>query len=245
MFQPTVHKRNLCLSDIHGCFDLLKELIENVIRFDPAKDRLIFLGDYIDLSVNSMKVVLCLQELKERYPNNIILLLGNHEEMAYRFLIQPERDLAAKKEYGEGWFKYGGRETLKSFGGERLAKKILVPFIGSLMPYYETKSHIFMHGGVPAGVKSLRSVSVHDLIWNRGFDYQGPKTLIVGHRPHRDVKKVRNMVCVDTGAYWYGKLSAYDTLNDMVYEVVKRPYGKADAKKSVYGRREISYSKMT
>ena len=241
MFHSLTYKRNLCLSDIHGCFNLLKELVENVIRFDPEKDRIILLGDYIDLSVNSMKVVLYLQELKEKYSDNIILLLGNHEEMAYRFLIQPERDFATKRKYGEQWFKNGGRATLSSFGGERFAQKILVPFIGSLMPYYETETHIFVHGGVPAGAKNIRNVSVHDLIWNRDFEYQGPKTLIVGHRPHREVKKARNIVCVDTGAYWYGKLSAYDTLNNVVYEAAKRPHDKG----VTYNRKISSYSNIT
>lgn len=226
LFQPLTYKRNLCLSDIHGCFYLLKELIENVIRFDYKEDRLIFLGDYIDLSTQSMKVVLYLQILKEMYPDNVILLLGNHEEMAYRFLTQPEHQLSIRDKYLRHWVRNGGQATLDSFGGEKPARKILVPFIESLIPYYETDTHIFVHGGIPAGTYNIRNAPVHDLIWEREFDYEGTKTLVVGHRPHQQVRKLRNIICVDTGAYWYGKLSAYDTLNNVSYEVANKPREK-------------------
>jgi serine/threonine protein phosphatase 1 len=245
LLQPTVHKRNICISDIHGCFDLLKELVEKIIRFDPGKDKLIFLGDYIDLSANSMKVVLYLQELKETYPDNIILLLGNHEEMAYRALIQPKRHSATKKKYEERWFKYGGRATLSSFRGERLARNILVPFIESLLPYYETDTHIFVHGGIPAGTKNIRNVSVHDLIWHRKFEYEGPRTLIVGHCPQPQVKQTGDTVCIDTGAYWYGKLSAYDSINNVIYEVSKDSNDRDSKKKMTYGRKILSHSNIT
>src|SRR4051794_536507 len=35
------------IGDIHGCLDKVLRLLE-VLRYDPAADRLIFLGDYID-----------------------------------------------------------------------------------------------------------------------------------------------------------------------------------------------------
>jgi serine/threonine protein phosphatase 1 len=245
LLKPTIHKRNLCISDIHGCFDLLRELVEKVIRFDPTKDKLIFLGDYIDLSANSMKVVLYLQELKERFPDNIILLIGNHEEMAYRALIQPKKHSSTKKKYEERWFKYGGRATLSSFGGERLARNILVPFIESLLPYYETDTHIFVHGGIPVGAKNIRNVSVHDLIWNRSRDYDGRGTLVVGHCPHPQVKQTGAVICVDTGAYWYGKLSAYDSTNNVIYEVSKGSSDRDSEKKMTYSRKILSHSNIT
>ena len=35
------------IGDIHGCLDKVLRLLD-VLRYDPAADRLIFLGDYID-----------------------------------------------------------------------------------------------------------------------------------------------------------------------------------------------------
>ncbi|RLB25456.1 MAG: serine/threonine protein phosphatase, partial [Deltaproteobacteria bacterium] len=35
------------IGDIHGCLDMLKRLIDK-IQWDPSKDELIFVGDYID-----------------------------------------------------------------------------------------------------------------------------------------------------------------------------------------------------
>jgi serine/threonine protein phosphatase 1 len=216
------YTRHLCVSDIHGCYHLLRELVEKLIRFDPETDRMTFLGDYIDLSPHSMKVVLYLQALKEKYPDNIVLLLGNHEDMAYEFLKQSRHDSFTSNAYTKLWLQNGGQATLNSFGSVKVAQRVLIPFIESLQPYLETNTHIFVHGGVPRNAKKLIDVPVYDLIWDRNHEYGGPKTLIVGHSPHPRVKKSGSIVCIDTGAYWYGKLSAYDVLNDVVYEVNKK-----------------------
>lgn len=39
------------IGDIHGCFDSLKELVENKIQLEK-NDKLILLGDYIDRAYN-------------------------------------------------------------------------------------------------------------------------------------------------------------------------------------------------
>ena len=41
-------KRQIAIGDIHGCLNLLKDLVEHQIRLNPDADMLIFLGDYID-----------------------------------------------------------------------------------------------------------------------------------------------------------------------------------------------------
>ncbi|MBW2169638.1 MAG: metallophosphoesterase, partial [Deltaproteobacteria bacterium] len=49
-------KRIFVIGDIHGCLDMLKRLMDK-IAWQPEKDRLIFLGDYIDRGENSKGVV--------------------------------------------------------------------------------------------------------------------------------------------------------------------------------------------
>ena len=51
------NSRLIAIGDIHGCYDLLRELLEYQIKFDPATDELIFIGDYIDRGPDSKKVV--------------------------------------------------------------------------------------------------------------------------------------------------------------------------------------------
>jgi len=40
------------IGDIHGCLDMLKKLMDK-IDWSPDKDRMIFLGDYIDTPAKS------------------------------------------------------------------------------------------------------------------------------------------------------------------------------------------------
>ena len=74
------------MSDIHGHFN---EFINSLSKVDlSVKDnRLILLGDYIDNGSQSFQVISKIIELEELYPNQIITLLGNHEEWFYDWLI--------------------------------------------------------------------------------------------------------------------------------------------------------------
>lgn len=206
-------KRHIAVGDIHGCFDLLKQLIEKSIGFRADEDLLIFLGDYIDRGRQSKEVVRYLTALKERHPAAVVLLKGNHEELAYNALTAAEwgKDMAL-------WRLNDGDDTITSFGSVDNARTVLVPFIEALLLYYETDTHLFVHGGIPSG-KSLDTALPEDMLWDREFAYKGEKTLVVGHTPKSRVTKLGegNIVCVDTGAYMSGVLSAYDARNDRVY----------------------------
>lgn len=50
------YKRILAVGDIHGMYDKLIKLMEQV-QFNPAEDLLIFLGDYIDRGPQSLECV--------------------------------------------------------------------------------------------------------------------------------------------------------------------------------------------
>jgi serine/threonine protein phosphatase 1 len=207
-------KRQLAVGDIHGCFDLLKKLIEKIIRFTPDEDMLIFMGDYLDRGNRSKEVVQYLGSLKEKYPDNIILLKGNHEELAYNALTAP--DPGKEMIF---WRLNGGADTVLSFGGIKNAGECLIPFIESLQLYYETDTHIFVHAGIPHG-KSLSTATPEDLLWDRDFSYDGEKTLVVGHTAKSVVTDFNHgkIICVDTGAYMTGILSAYDVINNKAYK---------------------------
>lgn len=70
----------LFISDVHGDFNGLEMLLRHT-EIDFTKDQLILCGDYINRGTDSGKVIRRVRELTEAYLNNVIALMGNHEEM--------------------------------------------------------------------------------------------------------------------------------------------------------------------
>lgn len=217
--------RLVCLSDPHACFDLLRNLLEKVFRFNPATDYLLVLGDVLDRGPDALECVLYLSDLRSKYPDRVKLLMGNHEYTAWNSLT-PGTGTIEDMRTPLNWItSYGGEQTIKSFGSVDNAKEILLPYIESLDYFYETPDFIFVHGGIPRGTKNIKEeVPVLELLNNRAMDYDGPhKTVICGHTVVDRVKLVgKHVIAIDTGAVFYGKLSAYDCLNRQVYWIEDR-----------------------
>jgi serine/threonine protein phosphatase 1 len=209
--------RIIGVGDIHGCYELLINLVERSIKFDPEKDRLVFLGDYLDRGANSKEVVDYVTSLKRQCPGQIVLLKGNHEDLALKALFSPGNEGAGSNQARMLWYLNGGQATVNSYGGSERAREALIPFVRSLDLYHETGTHIFVHAGIPYG-KSPATASADELLWDRSFSYNGRKTLIVGHTPKSEIERLRNIICLDTGAFLTGKLTAYDVLNEKAYQ---------------------------
>lgn len=213
-------KRIIAVGDLHGRSDLLKEMVEESIGFNPAHDILIFLGDYIDYrpfgingfdrgAINSAKVVGYLSELRDNFPKQIILLKGNHEALVEKYFnCKRAFDLAI-------WEMNGGIETIGSFSGLDNAETVLVPFIKSLQLYYQTPYADFVHANVPRG-KTLETATEEELLTDRG-DYHGERVLVSGHTIHKDVVRTDNKITIDTGAFFTGKLTALDIKTGEIY----------------------------
>lgn len=75
--------REICLiGDIHGCYDELLSLLD-LIKFNPSRTRLIFLGDLGDRGPKSYQVVSLVRSLCEKGEAECVN--GNHDEKHVRF----------------------------------------------------------------------------------------------------------------------------------------------------------------
>jgi serine/threonine protein phosphatase 1 len=123
--------------DIHGCYNELASLI-NEIHPNFGVDKLIFLGDYIDRGTNSYKVVRFLMDLQSKYGrDNIILLRGNHEDMAIDYILSSYTGN-----------QNGYRSTYDDFlrNGDDISNYL--DFFQSLPLYHEDDNFIYVHGGI-------------------------------------------------------------------------------------------------
>ena len=72
--------RTVFVGDTHGDLEASRKVIEN---YPLAKNRIIFLGDYVDRGPDSKGNIDYLLKTKKEYPENLILLLGNHDYNEY------------------------------------------------------------------------------------------------------------------------------------------------------------------
>lgn len=203
-------ERVLAVGDVHGCYSLLRKLVEEIIRFNPIRDRLIFLGDYIDRGPNSIDVVeYVFDDLQAKFPESVIALRGNHEHV---FLELPEsREL---------WLRNGGYETINNAVRMGSCIEAYMPsfkrkFLEKTTIHHEEVGYIFVHAGLKDG--GLEATSDYEMMILRNYkSYRGPQ-IIVGHTPHPSARKYQNAIVIDSGAFASGKLSAYDAKNGVLY----------------------------
>ncbi|TNE29152.1 MAG: metallophosphoesterase [Alphaproteobacteria bacterium] len=103
--------RDFVVGDIHGAYDLLDKALEEV-NFDPAKDRLISVGDLIDRGKDSRR---CLEYLEQPW---FYALRGNHEDIFMDMCYKDGRLNIAKANFnarrnGASWLKKENAEFRK------------------------------------------------------------------------------------------------------------------------------------
>jgi serine/threonine protein phosphatase 1 len=96
-----VHEENLqgrdfVVGDLHGAHTLLMKFM-SLAQFDTGKDRLFSVGDLVDRGPSSLD---CLRLIKEPW---FFPILGNHEQMLYSFLNEPQQDI-----YHRAFLQNGG-----------------------------------------------------------------------------------------------------------------------------------------
>lgn len=219
-------ERIYAIGDIHGRLDLLVTLMAKVTadaaQFeDDRKVKLVFLGDYIDRGEDSRQVLDALTRMVEFNSSRLVFLRGNHEDALRYFLYAPTE--------GAEWFDFGGLQTLGSFGirppqlrfGKRdlfrvrseLASAVSAyePLFDAMVNSHRSGDVFFTHAGVDPS-KDLEMQSPRTLMWGHSEAQQSDPIsgirVVHGHYDADDVIAEPGRICVDTGAYYSGRLTA-------------------------------------
>jgi serine/threonine protein phosphatase 1 len=215
-------QRIYAIGDIHGCLDLLNELLARIssdVALRPTVRPLyVFLGDYIDRGTSSRETIDRLIEHGKTHES--IFLKGNHELIAIKCLS--DRGLF------DQWLRLGGLETLVSYGvpaetlanGKQIAElqsafhgalpQAHFRFFRDLKNSFECGDFFFAHAGVKPNVELSRQKE-NDLLWIRGEFLSSRddfgKIVVHGHTPTREIEVGPNRINIDTGAFATGRLS--------------------------------------
>ncbi|MGI3167304.1 metallophosphoesterase [Pseudooceanicola sp. 200-1SW] len=221
---PAPDQPLLAVGDIHGRLDLLDRLLT---RLDSPDGQwltafpLIFVGDYIDRGEQSAQVLHRLYALSQVRPG-VTCLLGNHEQMMLEFLAAPE-------EKGPRWVRYGGLQTLASFGlgyisenasaaqWREIAERLTEALGPELRRWLEGRPLIWTSGNVTvvhAAADPQRPLDRQErqtLLWGHP-DFEGTpredgQWIVHGHTIVDQPQARAGRIAIDTGAYATGRLT--------------------------------------
>lgn len=157
------HGNAIVVGDLHGDLNSLERILRKtnfVERVDKGeKLMLVFLGDYIDRGPKQLEVLNMVLEMKRNFPENVVVLRGNHEVTPLSQSFSGEESFLNKLvgRYGyDGVNIYRGLELL--FDRLPLAAKT-------------ENGILFVHGGVSEKVKGEASLIYalelrEDLTWS-------------------------------------------------------------------------------
>ena len=214
--------RIYAISDIHGCADLLQQMLTVIDRdlttIGSMRAIHVFLGDYIDRGPDSCRTIDLLIERGRKHES--VFLKGNHEAFLFDVLRDPSRL--------QDWKQYGGLQTLASYGlqpslnPDAAEQKELIDqlawtipphqrhFFNNLRLRFVCGDFFFVHAGVRPGV-ALAKQEEQDLLWIREeflvSEQRVGKYIVHGHTPVPAPDIRPNRVNIDTGAYATGNLT--------------------------------------
>lgn len=190
------------VGDVHGCLFTFKALLERY--WNPAHDLLIQLGDLIDRGNFSAETVLFVRHLQTLYPDQVIILRGNHEQEFIEYIEKGENP---------NWLRQRGDKTLENYLklGISLAEEAV--WMKNLPLFWENENIFVSHAGISQSAKNPFDTHSHDgLLWTRNTLRNLGKIQVVGHTPipnglPRYTPK-SNSWYIDTGACFKRNLSA-------------------------------------
>ncbi len=217
------------IGDVHGCFDELKELLEEMgYAVEPGEDPIrrwdvtppegrtaVFVGDLVDRGPASPDALALAMGMVER--GQALCVSGNHEAKLGRALagrkVKPTHGLA---------------ETLEQLDAETPEFRAAVKgFVDGLVSHYMLADGALCvaHAGLSEELQGRASGKVRSFAlygdvsgerdaaglpirrdWAR--TYRGSTTVVYGHTPVERAAWVQNTMCLDTGCVFGGSLTA-------------------------------------
>lgn len=225
---PASDERVYAVGDVHGRVDLFLALLHQLTADATARSgdgrqaRLVLLGDYIDRGDQSRDVLEAIMRLRAA-PGLFTLdcLMGNHEAALLSFLAEPAR--------GVDWLSFGGAQTLASYGvrpprvsdveSVRAAAETLAARMGPHLALLRNGLHrmaqsgsiVFAHAGLDPSLP-LDAQTDDALFWGRSAFLESRddcgRLVVHGHFDADQPVVMATRICVDTGAYYSGRLTA-------------------------------------
>ncbi|MBR9823377.1 MAG: serine/threonine protein phosphatase [Rhodobacteraceae bacterium] len=210
------------VGDLHGCDALLDRMITRMGEIAPEIRR-VFVGDYIDRGEASAQTLARLRAYQQQDPDRVLCLRGNHEQMLERFLEAPER-------HGPRWLRYGGLQTMASYGlapppetappekwteaRDRLAEAMgpgLLAWIADLPDWWQTGNVACLHAAADPA-RPISEQELEHMLWGHPAFMSVPRSdgtwVLHGHTITEDPRPEAGRIPVDTGAYATGRLTA-------------------------------------
>ncbi|NQY06032.1 MAG: metallophosphoesterase [Flavobacteriaceae bacterium] len=247
--------RTLVIGDIHGGLKALHQVMEKAKV--TTKDKMIFLGDYVDGWSESAELIQFLVELNQR--QDCIFIRGNHDVWCHEWLLD--------KEMVNGiWEGNGGKETKESYQRNSFEEIAHLTFFHNMQNYYvDAQNRLFIHAGFSSMHGPDHEVYLTNYSWDRTLWEMAvvmdkriekhsvlyPKRLklfheiYIGHTPTpkfgSDIPmNAINVWNIDTGAAFTGRLSILD--------IDTKEYWQSDPLPELYpnekGRNKMRVKKM-
>lgn len=205
--------RRFVIGDLHGAHKALLQVLKRS-GFDKETDLLISLGDVVDGWPEAKE---CVDELLT--VRNLVFILGNHDQWLLNWIQTGEARSV--------WLDQGGRATLQSY--QKVVPDKHREFFENAPLYHVIDNIVFVHGGLNPFQKDMGQQDPHNLLWGRSlfheaflnsitdssYQYGEWDKIFIGHTPTLNVGGdvpliLCNVVAMDTGAGWNGKLSIMD-----------------------------------
>ena len=217
--------RTLVIGDIHSGLKALKQVLQRAGA--NKKDRLIFLGDYVDGWSEAVETIAFLILLNKSH--NCCFLRGNHDALCYDWMVQRVENPM--------WLHHGGAATVASYAEIKSGlMETHMKFFEQLVDYHlDKENRLFLHAGF-TNIKGVeheyftktfywdRTLWEMALALNPGLEKDDPlypkrllhyKEIFIGHAPvtrlgKTSPQRAANVWNIDTGAAFRGPLSIID-----------------------------------
>lgn len=194
------------VSDIHGMYPQFKQMLEHWDK----ESQLVILGDMIDRGKFSYEVVQEIMQLQVTYPEKVVVLKGNHEDMLMYVLDGKMKDPTP-------FLENGGKEFLQSFiaNSDELTTEQCIEllktnfeqemdFLRNAKRFYQIGNLLITHAGFESAKDNWQDTAPENFLWIREHYKKANTTGLInifGHTPTRNLHEV--------DAIWHSSCGTY------------------------------------